>query len=298
MKNTFDKVVSVGCSFGKDLNFIDINGKSLHENMKFLYPQLVADKLNAECINLSKSGIDNEYIIHTTLDYAQNNDNKNTLYLIQFTYMWRLGFPTISIETAPSWARESLGQLMQVTDMEKVDWTSLRPISDSMGVPDHDKFYETYIKYFYHEDICLKILLQKINLLKTWFEFHNISYKFLTTAQWNYGYHKAHNPGRDFKYDIARIIRDTIRLDGKKRKSLPFITNEIDKILSKPKDKNDKKFIEFCSNNNFVEFTKDLFYIDYWATLNKLNTSSDVHLTKEGHGILSNLILEKYYNEL
>ena len=101
MKNTFDKVVSVGCSFSKDLNKIEAAQTAFRtgfipteiEDMKFLYPQLVADKLNAECINLSVSGIDNEYIIHTTLDYAQNNDNKNILYLIQFTYMWRLGFP-------------------------------------------------------------------------------------------------------------------------------------------------------------------------------------------------------------
>ena len=77
MKNTFDKVVSTGCSFSRDLNINDIENPDEDENMGFLYPQLVADKLNAECINLSMSGADNEYIIHTIVDYAQNNDNKN-----------------------------------------------------------------------------------------------------------------------------------------------------------------------------------------------------------------------------
>ncbi len=90
------------------------------------------------------SGDYNEYIIHTILDYEQNNDNKNTLYLIQFTYMWRLGFPTRSIETA------NKNYIERVVDMEKVSWASLRPINESQGVPDQDKFYETYIKHFYH----------------------------------------------------------------------------------------------------------------------------------------------------
>ena len=89
--------------------------------------------------------------------------------------------------------------------------------------------------------------------------------------------------GISFMFDIARTMLSYHRMQDK--------TEVLDLMFHE--DKNEKKFIEFCSNNNFVEFTKDLFYIDYWATLNNLNTYKDIHLTKEGHEILSDLILEK-----
>ncbi len=148
----------------------------------------------------------------------------------------------------------------------------------------------------------MKIFLQKISLLKAWFEFHNISYKFLTTTQRNYRKKKSERgiigiahpkspfiktmSGFSFMFDIASTMLSYHRTQDK--------TEVLDLMFGpQHEDKNEKKFIEFCSNNNFVEFTKDLFYIDYWATLNNLNTYKDIHLTKEGHEILSDLILEK-----
>ena len=64
-----------GCSY-TDPNYYSI----MHPDMKCnwpMWPELLAEKLNMQCVNLAMSGAGNEYIYSTLLDYITTNDTSN-----------------------------------------------------------------------------------------------------------------------------------------------------------------------------------------------------------------------------
>jgi len=71
LKSPRKKLIAIGCSFTehytKSLENIDCNFPR--------WPQILADKLNMECINLGKSGMGNDYILATLIDTLLTEKN-------------------------------------------------------------------------------------------------------------------------------------------------------------------------------------------------------------------------------
>jgi len=64
-----------GCSY-TDPNFYSIFHPDMDCNWP-MWPELLAEKLDMECVNLATSGAGNEYIYSTLLDYITQNDTSN-----------------------------------------------------------------------------------------------------------------------------------------------------------------------------------------------------------------------------
>ena len=64
-----------GCSY-TDPNFYSIMHTDMDCNWP-MWPELLAEKLNMDCVNLAMSGAGNEYIYSTLLDYITQNDTSN-----------------------------------------------------------------------------------------------------------------------------------------------------------------------------------------------------------------------------
>jgi hypothetical protein len=64
-----------GCSY-TDPNFYSIFHPDMDCNWP-MWPELLAEKLNMQCVNLATSGAGNEYIYSTLLDYITQNDTSN-----------------------------------------------------------------------------------------------------------------------------------------------------------------------------------------------------------------------------
>ena len=64
-----------GCSY-TDPNFYSIFHPDMDCNWP-MWPELLAEKLNMDCVNLAMSGAGNEYIYSTLLDYITQNDTSN-----------------------------------------------------------------------------------------------------------------------------------------------------------------------------------------------------------------------------
>lgn len=64
-----------GCSY-TDPNFYSIMHPDMDCNWP-MWPELLAEKLNMDCVNLAMSGAGNEYIYSTLLDYITQNDTSN-----------------------------------------------------------------------------------------------------------------------------------------------------------------------------------------------------------------------------
>jgi hypothetical protein len=64
-----------GCSY-TDPNYYSIMHPDMNCNWP-MWPELLAEKLNMQCVNLAMSGAGNEYIYSTLLDYITTNDTNN-----------------------------------------------------------------------------------------------------------------------------------------------------------------------------------------------------------------------------
>ena len=64
-----------GCSY-TDPNYYSIMHPDMDCNWP-MWPELLAEKLNMQCVNLATSGAGNEYIYSTLLDYITQNDTSN-----------------------------------------------------------------------------------------------------------------------------------------------------------------------------------------------------------------------------
>tara|TARA_Y100000389_G_C17406470_1_gene488361 strand:+ start:301 stop:1023 length:723 start_codon:yes stop_codon:yes gene_type:complete len=64
-----------GCSY-TDPNFYSIMHPDMDCNWP-MWPELLAEKLDMQCVNLAMSGAGNEYIYSTLLDYITTNDTNN-----------------------------------------------------------------------------------------------------------------------------------------------------------------------------------------------------------------------------
>jgi len=65
-----------GCSYTEH-NFISVMHPELDCSAWPKWPELLAEKLNMDCVNLAMSGAGNEYIYSTLLDYITQNDTSN-----------------------------------------------------------------------------------------------------------------------------------------------------------------------------------------------------------------------------
>jgi hypothetical protein len=74
------KLIVSGCSF-TDKNFISISHPDIDFSFK-KWPELLAEKLNMECINLAKSGQGNEYISSSLQDEIVRTKDKSNIGLV------------------------------------------------------------------------------------------------------------------------------------------------------------------------------------------------------------------------
>lgn len=70
-----------GCSFTTDINFRSSDNPDLDTSWP-KWPELLAEKLNMECINLARSGQGNEYIYSTLQDEILEHPNKDEIGLV------------------------------------------------------------------------------------------------------------------------------------------------------------------------------------------------------------------------
>jgi len=107
-----------GCS-NTDKNFYS----EIHPEMDCSWPkwpELLAEKLNMDCVNLAKSGAGNEYIYSSLLDYITENNTSNIGLVIpawtqcqrkDFSNGWNMRWTNTRIDSHGdvfSWIRKSL----------------------------------------------------------------------------------------------------------------------------------------------------------------------------------------------
>ena len=83
-----------GCSYTHH-NYISVTHPDLDCSAWPKWPELLAEKLNMDCVNLAMSGAGNEYIYSTLLDYITTNDTSNIgLVIAAWTQSQRKDFTT------------------------------------------------------------------------------------------------------------------------------------------------------------------------------------------------------------
>lgn len=88
------RLVAFGCSYTRGTALDDVwdfkNNCSIFPHpSKYAWPQLIADKLNLECINLGKGGYSNKAIWHSVLNFEFKYDD---LIFIHWSYLDRYHF--------------------------------------------------------------------------------------------------------------------------------------------------------------------------------------------------------------
>lgn len=88
------RLVAFGCSFTRGTALDDVwnfenNCSTYKHPSKYAWPQIVADKLGLECINLGKGGYSNKAIWHTVVNFDFKPDD---LIFIHWSYMDRYHF--------------------------------------------------------------------------------------------------------------------------------------------------------------------------------------------------------------
>lgn len=73
LKSSRKKLIAIGCSYTEHYTTSSISPNVDHNFPR--WPQVLADKLNMECINLGKCGIGNDYILATLIDTLLTEKN-------------------------------------------------------------------------------------------------------------------------------------------------------------------------------------------------------------------------------
>jgi hypothetical protein len=89
-----NRVIAFGCSYTRGTALDDVwdytNNRSIFpQPSKYAWPQLVADKLDMECINLGLGGASNKHIWHSVLNF---DFKYNDLIFIHWSFMDRYHF--------------------------------------------------------------------------------------------------------------------------------------------------------------------------------------------------------------
>ena len=90
----FERLVAFGCSFTRGTALDDVwdfkNNKSIYPHpSKYAWPQLLANELNLECLNLGKGGLSNKAIWHEAVNF---NFQQLDLVIIHWSFLDRYHF--------------------------------------------------------------------------------------------------------------------------------------------------------------------------------------------------------------
>ena len=175
----FKRIIAAGCSFVPGSNIL--NAEGINVGHKYRVSKLLADRFNAEEINVAIPGSGNSYILNTLIDTLYNHsDLSNTLVII--------GLSGISRQEVYVNNLEQVRNLHLFDILKNKSSLSRRADMVTGNVEEEENFYNYvnfHSKYFFNLDYEQFKLRNKLLMLDSFLKERNISYLIFNSIEDN-----------------------------------------------------------------------------------------------------------------
>ena len=186
MKNSYDSILAVGCSFVVGANITDPLIPTLEVQKKYRASSLVAKHLNVPEYNIARPGGSNESIIRKTYEWIENNPNKKPLILLGLSGLTRMDI----------WSEHD----KMFYDLHPFDFRDKTPGTSDIAKKRAKKllgdenlgneiytYARTYTENFFNADIEVEKLQRTVIFLDAYIKSKNLNYLIWNSIEDNLG---------------------------------------------------------------------------------------------------------------